>query len=64
MAPPEGGHLKTDGWAAFQSLEDHGYEFDFVNHSENFFKPDCPDLHTDTIEGVVFQFSHGITDFD
>ena len=43
----------TDGWAAYKSLGDLGYEFDFVNHSENFVKPGCPDVHTNTIEGVV-----------
>ena len=51
----------TDGWAAYKSLGDHRYEFDFVNHSENFVKPGCPDVHTNTIEGVVFQFIYGIT---
>ena len=28
----------TDGWAAYKNLENLGYQWDFVNHNEEFVK--------------------------
>ena len=28
----------TDGWASYKHLEEIGYKWDFVNHSEEFVK--------------------------
>ena len=41
----------TDGWQAYKTLGDEGYEWDWVNHSKNFVKPGTKDIHTNSIEG-------------
>jgi len=47
----QGTRIYTDGWASYKGLEGLGYEWDHVNHSEEFVKTDNPDVHTQTIEG-------------
>ena len=34
-----GTHVISDGWAAYQNLEEEGYTQEVVNHSENFVDP-------------------------
>ena len=62
-----GTKILTDGWAGYKQLEKlgnifwifvflfiieiSGYFWDFVNHSENFRKPEDHSVHTNTIEG-------------
>ena len=46
-----GSRIITDGWKAYQSLGEEGYDWQFVNHSENFIKPGTVDVHTNRIEG-------------
>ena len=41
----------TDGWAAYEVLNELGYNHNSVNHSSNFVSPSNPDVHTQTIEG-------------
>ena len=48
----KGTRILTDGWAAYKTLGEEGYSWDFVNHSEHFVKPGAPDVHTNTIEGI------------
>ena len=43
----------TDGWKAYASLPDNGYEWDKVDHNKHFVKPGDPSVHTNTIEGIV-----------
>ena len=61
-----GTKILTDGWAGYKQLEKlgnifgifvflfiieiSGYFWDFVNHSENFRKPEDHSVHTNTIE--------------
>ena len=45
----------TDGWAAYKKLDECGYSWDFVNHSEEFVKTSNPSVHTQSIEGCWFQ---------
>ena len=46
-----GSRIITDGWQAYKTLGEEGYEWDYVNHSENFVKPGTTDVHTNRIEG-------------
>ena len=46
-----GSRIITDGWQAYKTLGEEGYEWDYVNHSENFVKPGTKDVHTNRIEG-------------
>ena len=46
--------LITDGWAAYKGVEKLWFYWDWVNHQENFVKPGHPDVHTNTIEGILY----------
>ena len=64
-----GTKILTDGWAGYKQLEKlgnifwifvflfiieiSGYFWDFVNHSENFRKPEDHSVHTNTIQYKV-----------
>ena len=66
---PVGTKILTDGWAGYKQLEKlgnffwifvflfiieiSGYFWDFVNHSENFRKPEDHSVHTNTIQYKV-----------
>ena len=52
----QGTRIITDGWQAYKSLGEEGYEWDWVNHSENFVKPGTKDVHTNRIEGYYLVF--------
>ena len=47
----------TDGWAAYKTLPAQGYQWDSVNHSENFVKPGDSTVHTNSIEGNMLFMS-------
>ena len=38
----KGSRILTDGWAAYNKLDELGYTWDWVNHSENFVKVAFP----------------------
>lgn len=49
-----GSTVYTDGWKDYQHLQKLGYDWDFLNHSENFVKPGTfgsDGVHTKNIEG-------------
>ena len=50
-----GSTVYTDGWAAYKKLEECGYTWDYVNHSEEFIRATNPSVHTQSIEGTWFQ---------
>lgn len=43
--------INTDGWAAYRSLTDHGFENHTVNHLERFVDPKTK-VHTNLIENL------------
>ncbi|XP_053667883.1 uncharacterized protein LOC128718249 [Anopheles marshallii] len=44
--------LVTDGWRAYNGIEQYGYVHVAVNHSENFVDPDDGFVHTQNIENL------------
>uniref|UniRef100_A0A182SYA5 DDE_Tnp_IS1595 domain-containing protein n=1 Tax=Anopheles maculatus TaxID=74869 RepID=A0A182SYA5_9DIPT len=47
-----GSTILTDGWRAYNGLENRGYSHAMVNHSENFVDPNDPFVHTQSIENL------------
>ena len=47
----KGSRIITDGWSAYKSLTEEGFDWDWVNHKDNFVKPGTSDVHTNRIEG-------------
>ncbi|XP_035901823.1 uncharacterized protein LOC118507446 [Anopheles stephensi] len=47
-----GSTILTDGWRAYNGLENNGYTHAMVNHSENFVHPNDPFVHTQSIENL------------
>ena len=45
----EGSHIDTDGWAAYNALQDHGYVHRVVVHDRNYVDPETG-AHTQAIE--------------
>lgn len=45
-----GSIIVSDGWTAYQTISEHGYEHQIRNHAEYFVDPENPDIHTQNIE--------------
>ncbi|XP_049281628.1 uncharacterized protein LOC125762994 [Anopheles funestus] len=44
--------IVTDGWRAYNGIDQHGFIHETINHSQNFVDPSDPFVHTQNIENL------------